>query len=86
MTDKHEQFKRVLDECHEWPCPYLYKFILPTKNLSQFVDLFPENTIETRESKNGKYTSITMQTHMASSKEVMDVYTKASQIPDLMSL
>ena len=86
MTDKQEQFKQVLDECHQWPCPYIYKFILPTENLSQLIALFPEETIETRESKTGKYTSVTMESHMCSSKDVMDVYTKAAEVPGLMSL
>ena len=86
MTDKHEQFKQVLDQCHEWPCPYLYKFILPTENLTQLTDLFPEEEIKTRESKTGKYTRVTMETHKGSAQEVMDVYTKASQVPGLMSL
>lgn len=86
MIDKQEQFKRVLDECHEWPCPYTYKFILPTENLAQFTTLFSEEIFGTRESKTGKYTSITMELTMGSSEEIMMIYTKVSQIPGLMSL
>jgi len=86
MTDKHKQFKQALDENHQWPCPYIYKFIVPSENLSQLTDLFPEEKIEIRESKTGKYTSVTMVSTMCSSKEVMRVYTKASQVTGIMSL
>ncbi|MBI9078350.1 MAG: DUF493 family protein [Pseudodesulfovibrio sp.] len=86
MTDKHEQFKQTLDNTHTWPCPYIYKFIVPTENLFQLTELFPDEKIEIRESKTGKYSSVTMTSTMCSSKEVMEVYTKASQVPGIMSL
>ncbi len=86
MSDKIEQFKQVLDGHHQWPCPYPFKFIVPSENLHLVVELFPDNELTTRESKSGKYTSITMETTMCASQEVMDVYEKASQIPGLMSL
>ncbi|MGL1862474.1 MAG: DUF493 domain-containing protein [Pseudodesulfovibrio sp.] len=86
MSDKIEQFKKTLDECHEWPCPYLFKFILPTENLAQVKELFPDHTIQTRESKTGKYTSVSMESSMCSSKAITDIYEKAAQVPGLMSL
>ncbi|BCS87085.1 DUF493 family protein [Pseudodesulfovibrio sediminis] len=86
MSDKIEKFKQTLDECHDWPCPYIYKFIVPTENLQLLVALFPKEELQTRESKTGKYTSVTMTSTMCSSHEVMAVYEKASQVPGLMSL
>ena len=86
MSEKEATFKQTLDECHEWPCPYIYKFIMPSENLNQLLELFPEEKIETRESRTGKYTSVTMTSTMCSSEEVMAVYEKAAQVPGLMSL
>ena len=86
MTDKTEQFKQVLDDHHQWPCPYVYKFILPAENLPLFKELFPEERIETRQSRTGKYISITMVTTMCSAHDVMAIYEKAAQVPGLMSL
>lgn len=85
-SDKITQFKQVLDEHHQWPCPYIFKFIVPTENLHLVSDVFPDIIFQTRESKTGKYTSITMESNMCSSKDVMDVYEKASTVPGLMSL
>lgn len=86
MTEKIEQFKQTLDEHHQWPCPYIYKFIVPTENLQQLCDLFPDEKIEKRESRTGKYTSVTLTSTMCSSDHVMEYYERASQVPGLMSL
>lgn len=86
MTNKREQFKTALDEHHQWPCPYIYKFIVPSENLDQLLELFPDEQKQTRESKGGKYTSVTMTSHMCSAEEVMQVYEKAAKVPGLMSL
>ncbi len=85
MSNK-DQSKQILDENHQWPCPYLFKFIVPTKNICQLTELFPNDQLQTRASKNGKYTSVTFESNMSSSKEVMEVYQKASTIPGVMSL
>lgn len=86
MTDKTEQFKQVLNDHHQWPCPYVYKFIVPSENLDQFRELFAGETLETRPSRTGKYTSVTITSTMCSAEEVMSVYEKAAQIPGVMSL
>ncbi len=86
MTDQHKQFKQVLDDHHQWPCPYLFKFIIPADKLEQFKELFPNEAIDTRTSKTGKYISVTLESNMCSSHEVMAVYNKASEIPGIMSL
>ncbi len=86
MSDNHEQFCRRLDEHHQWPCPYTFKFIVPTTNLKDLTELFPEEKLSFRESKNGKFTSVTMESTMCSSGEVAAVYQKAAQVPGIMSL
>ena len=86
MSNNNEQFKQVLDGHHQWPCPYTFKFIVPSENLQQLKDQFPDHEILTRESKSGKYTSVTMESNMCSSREVMDIYEKAAEVPGVMSL
>jgi hypothetical protein len=86
MSDKSKQFKQVLDEHHQWPCPYVYKFIVPTDNLGKFNELFPEEALETRLSRTGKYTSVTMTSTMCSADEVMAIYERAARVPGIMSL
>lgn len=86
MSDKKAQFKQVLDESHQWPCPYIFKFIVPSENLHLVEAFFPDTNIELRKSKNGKYTSVTVESTMCSSKDVMGIYEKVSTVPGVMSL
>lgn len=86
MEEKLKQFRQALDEHHQWPCPYIFKFIVPTENFPQFQERFPDEDIKTRQSKNGKYTSATMESTMCSSKAVMEIYQRASEVPGVMSL
>jgi len=86
MTDQNSKFQQVLDESHQWPCPYIFKFIVPTENLHMVESMFSDESLQKRESKNGKYTSVTMESDMCSSREVMDVYEKVATVPGVMSL
>lgn len=86
MPEKRERFRQALDDHHQWPCPYVYKFIMPSENFNLFVDLFPDARLETRQSRSGKYTSVTMVSTMCSADEVLAIYEKAAQVPGLMSL
>lgn len=86
MSEKTTKFQEVLNETHQWPCPYTFKFIVPSENLHIVETTFPGEDFKTKESKNGKYTSVTMTTNMCSSKDVMAVYEKAATIPGVMSL
>lgn len=86
MSEKIAQFRQVLDETHQWPCPYIFKFIVPSENIDQLVGLFPDHDIQQRSSKSGKYISVTVESNMCSSKDVMDVYEMVSVVPGVMSL
>ncbi|MUM78441.1 DUF493 family protein [Pseudodesulfovibrio sp. F-1] len=87
MTDdRRSQFENMLDEHHVWPCPYVFKFIVPTDNLPLLAALFESERLETRESRGGKFTSVTLESTMCSGREVMEVYRRASEIPGLMAL
>ncbi|MBG0789357.1 MAG: DUF493 family protein [Desulfovibrionaceae bacterium] len=86
MPEKRERFRQTLDAHHQWPCPYIYKFIMPSENLHLFAEIFHDSPFEKRQSKSGKYTSVTMVSTMCSADEVMAVYEKAASVPGLMSL
>lgn len=86
MSEQSNRFKQVLEECHDWPCTYTFKFIVPQQSISEMEKLFPDHDIKKRESKTGKYISVTFETLANSSEEIMDVYHKASLIPGAMAL
>lgn len=86
MSDQTSRFKQVLDECHDWPCPYTFKFIVPQQSLSLVEKLFPNHDIRKKDSKAGKYTSITVEVVADSSDLIVAIYQKAAQIPGVMAL
>lgn len=79
-------FREKLDTHYAWPALYTFKFIVPTGKEEEVKRLFPNHTTSEKLSKNGKYTSITINMMMPSSDAVIDVYQAASVIEGLLAL
>lgn len=90
MTEQElKNFKEKILETTTFPSVYMYKFIVPSENRSIALveSLFePETDIHTKESGNGKYTSITGMQVVVNVEEIMDVYKKASTIKGILFL
>ncbi len=91
--DKREEFYKGLEQKlkdhHKFPSTYLFKFIVPNDNhsLALVEALFSDKAVVTmRESKTGKYVSVTGKEIILHSSEVINVYKKAESIPGLLSL
>jgi putative lipoic acid-binding regulatory protein len=80
------KLKSLLDEEHEFPFHYTFKFIILTENKDELLSLLKEHNITEKLSKNGKYTSITSHTSMNSSDEIVEVYQVASTVEGIFSL
>jgi uncharacterized protein len=81
-----KSFREKLDQHHAWPSLYIFKFIVPSGKEVQVKELFPLHTTSERASKQGKYTSITVQMMMPSAEEVIEIYKKAAGIEGLIAL
>ncbi len=79
-------FREKLESHYAWPALYTFKFIVPTGKEDEVKNLFPNHTTSEKLSKNGKYTSITINMMMPSSNAVIDVYQAASVIEGLLAL
>lgn len=79
-------FREKLDQHYAWPSLYMFKFIVPTGREDQVKKLFPLHTTSEKLSKNGNYTSITIQMMMPSSEAVIGIYQQASSIEGLIAL
>lgn len=82
----HSAFRQKLDEHHQWPCHYLFKFIVPMGQRDAFDSIFPKEALSFKSSKGGKYVSISANVMMHSSDEVIKIYEKAYQIEGVISL
>lgn len=79
-------FRQKLDEHYAWPALYTYKFIVPTGKEDQVKELFPYHPSTEKQSKQGNYTSVTVQVMMQSSDAVIDIYKRAASIEGIVAL
>ncbi|WP_415712833.1 DUF493 domain-containing protein [Maridesulfovibrio sp.] len=86
MDQSMDKFKATLDEHHEWPCEYTFKFIVPGKALDELKSMLEGIQHTEKDSKTGKYTSVTVTIHATCSDEIVTMYQKASTIEGLISL
>lgn len=93
MSSVNEEFLRSLEEklneTTEWPSVYMFKFIVPSDNrrIALVEALFgPEATLATKESRSGKYISITCKVVMLNALEIIEKYRKAAAIEGLIAL
>jgi hypothetical protein len=79
----------LLDEQHEWPSLFAFKFIVPEASAAALRAAIPAaERVEERASSGGKYTSFTFHCPVGSGREVLDLYARVhgSKIPGLISL
>jgi hypothetical protein len=92
--DKSEEFysrlRVELMNSHSWPSDYLYKFIVPTdiEKIEKIHRIF-DNTgavIESRQSRKGKYTSISITVNLKNPDEVINKYKEVGAVEGVISL
>ncbi len=93
MSDVDEEFlkslEKKLDATTQWPSVYMFKFIVPADNkrIALVEALFStEANITSKESRNGKYISITSKVVMLNALEVISIYRSAAKIEGLIAL
>ncbi|MCB4797434.1 DUF493 family protein [Neotamlana laminarinivorans] len=87
----YEKLKSQLHETTSWPAEYLYKFIVKTdsKKIALVERIFDNMgaVINTVESKNGKYTSISINLLMRNPDAVIEKYKEvAEKVEGVISL
>ncbi|MEC5394396.1 DUF493 family protein [Bergeyella sp. RCAD1439] len=86
----YASLKTKLEENHNFPEDYLYKFIFPNENakLTELYQIFDkiDYTISTRESKNGKYISASIQAFVMDADQVINLYKKVAEIDGVVML
>lgn len=86
----YESLTEKLNDTTTWPAEYLYKFIVPTDNLKVVaIENAFDNlgaVILTRQSKTGKFTSISINVSMQNAKQVIQKYQEVSTIKGIISL
>ena len=86
----YDRLKVELDNSNTWPAIYLFKFIVPTDDdkIQRVESAFDcmGAVINTKKSKTGKFTSISIDVTMKDSQEIVDKYLEVSTIEGIVSL
>ncbi len=88
--DFYDRLREELQKSTTWPSDYLYKFIIPSDpdKIRQINDVF-DNTgavIESKQSRNGKYTSLSITVNLEDPDAVIGFYRQVGKIPGVISL
>ncbi len=82
----YAKLKSQLQNTSLWPAEYLYKFIVPTnKEKVDTIEKIFDNmgaVITTKHSKNGKYTSVSINVKMKDPEAVIDKYQEVGEKVD----
>lgn len=84
-----EELRKKLNETQTYPSVYMFKFIMSAEHrkIALIENLFGNDAeIYTKESDKGKYISITVKEVVMSTDEIIDIYSKASDIEGVMFL
>ena len=81
-----QQFKEKLEANHDFPCSYMFKFIVPLKKKEALIDLLPKMALKIKTSANNKFVSITLSVEMESSENVIDIYNQVYQIEGIIAI
>ena len=87
MTEEWiKQFGEKLDQHYAWPALYTFKFIVPKGKEHEVKAVFTQHNTSEKQSKNGNYTSITIQVMANSSEMVISFYRAVSHIQGIIAL
>jgi len=79
-------FQTRLDEFHRWPCAFTFKFVAPREKMADLLVIFEGKPFATRQSRNGRYISLTAEWEISSSDEVIGIYRQVARIQGVLAL
>ena len=90
MPNEYDDFEIVLENSHQWPAVYPFKFIFDSDSLHlhEILSAFEvyEHEVTSRNSTNNRYISLTIKAHMKSPKQVIQIYQKINKLNGVIVL
>lgn len=81
-----EDFKVLLEESYVWPASYPFKFIIKHQQQAEIKEILVDYELFFKESKTGKYLSVSFDINATSSQDIISVYEKISVMKDVIRL
>tara|TARA_B100000941_G_C28417726_1_gene507048 strand:- start:696 stop:956 length:261 start_codon:yes stop_codon:yes gene_type:complete len=86
MNRDTELFKKKLEANHDFPCSYMFKFIVPIRKKEALLNLLPKVDTKIKRSTSNKFISITLNMEIESSDKVIDIYNQVYQVEGLIAM
>ena len=86
MNRDTEQFKKKLEANHNFPCSYMFKFIVPISKKEALLNLLPKVAIKIKKSTSNKFVSITLSMDIESSDKIINIYNQVYQVEGLIAM
>lgn len=80
------KFKALLYEQMIWPDYYIFKFVVEIEHKDHALELLSDHKIQEKESKTGKFISLTSRKLVHTPEDVVAVYHKMKEVKGIMSL
>lgn len=88
--DFYVNFKDKLEKNHSFPSDYIFKYVVPSDQsiIARLYAIFENSggSFSTRDSKTGKYTSITIKVPVNDADDVILYYRQAASIEGILTL
>lgn len=86
----YTSLKEKLEATHDFPEDYLFKFIIPNDQI-KLIEIYRifdgiKHTLTNKDSKNGKYTSLTFNAFVLDADHVIKIYQEVGNIEGAISL
>lgn len=89
-NDFYTSFREKLIDVEQFPTLYTFKFIVPAteenKQVIESIFEHPSTKIQIKDSKTGKYNSLSVETFVNSADDVIDYYKKVSSLEKVIML
>tara|TARA_A100001011_G_scaffold173656_1_gene182367 strand:- start:12 stop:272 length:261 start_codon:yes stop_codon:yes gene_type:complete len=81
-----QQFKEKLEANHDFPCSYMFKFIVPISKKDALLNMLPKVAVKIKKSTSNKFMSVTLSMEIESSDKVIDIYNQVYQIEGIIAI
>ena len=90
ILEAHFYAHKKLEENHNFPEDYVFKFIIPSNSekITEILRIYDgmKYTLSNRDSKNGKYTSLTINAFVLDADQVIALYKNVAKLEGVMML
>ena len=81
-----QQFKEKLEANHDFPCSYMFKFIVPISKKDALLNMLPKVAVKIKKSTSNKFMSVTLSMEIESSDKVIDIYNQVYQLEGIIAI